>query len=297
MLSHLKDALTHMNYPITSHLRSKTEICRSIFDALNQTWIAFNHSEEEFGRTDSQSLYKLILKGMIADHMQEFLQSKELQSLVEFEPPIMNQYTLRRRGYRPNQEIGVRLRREATKEHSEAVNAYTRYKELPQDNTSERLIKKIAQLLYVVRSNIAHGEKTPYGPDLRKAERDEQVSEVVIPALLKLLQLIFDKPDQKLVVYGTLAPGACNEIWLKGIEGSWQDCMIRGEIKGCEGLPYFKWNFGSREIKVKMFISDYLPNELPKLDQFEGEEYHRILIPARIADYWIVTNVYQGKDV
>jgi len=34
-------------------------------------------------------------------------------------------------------------------------------------------------------------EKTPYGPDLKKAERDEKVSGIVEPVILKLLELIF----------------------------------------------------------------------------------------------------------
>lgn len=286
-----------MNDTRTSSLRKKTEICRSVFDALNKTWTAFNHFEREFSRADSPSLYKLMFCGMPAYYIQEFLQSQELERLVGLEPHVMNHETLRKGGYRPNQEIEARLRRGATEEHRELVNAYKRYKESPSSDTSERLIKKTAQLLYVVRSNIAHGEKTPYGPDLGKAERDEEVSRAVIPALLKLLQLIFDKPDQKLVVYGTLAAGAPNESLLKGLDGLWRRCRIRGQIRSNRGLKYFKWDPAAGEIDAKMFTSDSLPDKLPNLDRFEGDEYHRILIPVKITDYWVIANVYEGGEI
>jgi gamma-glutamylcyclotransferase (GGCT)/AIG2-like uncharacterized protein YtfP len=296
MLGHLQEILAHINRVRTSSIPRKTEICRYLFDALNKTWTAFNYFEKELERADSPSLYRLILSGMPA-YSQEFLQSRELESLAELEPHIMNHQTLRRGGYRPNQEIEARLRKEATREHREFVNAYRRYKASPSSGTSERLAKKSAQLLYVVRSNIAHGEKTPYGPDLVKLERDEKVSETVIPVLVKLLDLIFDKPDQKLVVYGTLAPGAANESLLKGIDGLWQECRIRGDIRICKGLKYFKWDPAAGETIVQMITSEHIPSKLPNLDRFEGDGYHRILIPVKIADRFVVANVYEGTDI
>ena len=295
MLGHLQEILAHINYVRTSLLAKKTEICERLYMALNKTWTAFNDFQGELGRADIKSLTHLLIEGMPDSYIEEFIESRELENLVEFEPHIMNHDILRRRGYRPDIEIDPHLRREATEEHRQLVNAYGNHKENPLDNTKRRLLKKTAQLLYIVRSNIAHGEKTPYGPDLKKAERDENVSSVVIPVLLKLLELIFDKPNQKLIVYGTLAPGAPNESVLEGIDGFWQDCKIRGEIMRHTGLKYFKWSPNAGEIDAKMFISKSLPDELSSIDRFEGGNYHRILIPAKVGEYWVIANIYERK--
>jgi len=206
--------------------------------ALNKTWSAFNDFQKELDRPDIPSFSQLLIEGISKRNLEDLIHSKELRDLVEFKPQIMNHRTLRRRGYRPDREIEPNLLREATVEHRKLENAYRSYWESPSEGKKERLLKRTSQLLYIVRSNIAHGEKTPYGPDLKKAERDEKVSGVVIPVLLKLIELIFDKPDQKLIVYGTLAPGASNESLLNEIAGTWQDCKIKGEIKQNYGLKF-----------------------------------------------------------
>lgn len=297
MFGHLQEILAHINHVRVSSLPKKTETCEYLFKALNKTWTAFNDFQGEVGRADIPSFTQLLIEGMPDSYIEEFIESKELQNLVEFEPHIMNHDTLRRKGYRPDRDIEPRLQREATEEHRQLVNAYKDYKENPSDDTKKRLLKKTAQLLYIVRSNIAHGEKTPYGPDLKKAERDENVSSIVIPVLLKLLELIFDKPNQKLIVYGTLTPGASNESVLKGIDGLWQDCKIRGKIMHYAGLKYFKWNPNAGEINVKMFISKSLSDELSSVDRFEGGNYHRILIPAKVGEHWVIANIYERNDI
>ena len=263
--------------------------------ALNKAWTAFNDFQGELGRADIRSLTHLLIEGVPDSYIEEFLESRELQNFVEFKPYIMNHDTLRRRGYRPDIDIKPHLRREATEEHRQLENACRNYKEAPSDDTKEKLLKKTAQLLYIVRSNIVHGEKTPYGPDLKKAERDENVSDVVIPVLLKLLKLIFDKPDQKLVVYGTLAPDAPNESILEEIKGFWRECKITGEIVSHKGLKYFKGNPNAGEIDAKIFISKSLPDELSSIDRFESGNYHRILIPVKVGDYWVIANIYERK--
>lgn len=295
MLGHLQETLAHINYTRTSSIQKNTEFCRCLFYALNRTWTAFNDFQKEFGRSDVKSLTNLLIKGIPDKYIEEFLKSQELQNFVGFRPSIMNHDTLRRRGYRPDIEIEPRLVIEATEEHRQLVNAYESYKESPSTDTKEKLLKKTAQLLYIVRSNIAHGEKTPYGPDWKKVERDEKVSGVVKPVLLKLLGLIFDKPDQKLVVYATLAPGAPNESILEEIKGFWQQCEIKGKIVSYKGLKYFKWNPHGAEINVKMFVSEFLPDKLPNTDAFEGSSYHRILIPVKLENYLVIANIYGEK--
>lgn len=296
MIRHLVEALYHINYAKKVYTYKKTLFCRCLFDALNKTWTAFNAFQNIPERSDNESLLNLFLEGVPDIYVEEFLKSQELQQFVEFEPHIMNHDTFRRNGYLPNIEIKPNLIRKATKNHRKLVNAYENFKKSPSDDTKEKLLKKAAQLLYIVRSNIAHGEKTPYGPDLKKSERDEKVSGVVKPNLLKLLELIFDKPDEKLVVYGTLAPGASNRNILEEIKGIWQECKIKGEISSYAGLKYFRWEPARGEIDAKIFISKYLPDKLSNMDEFEGSMYHRILIPVKIEDYFVIANVYEDTN-
>lgn len=293
ILGHLEEILGHINHVRTNSLSKKTEICDFLFKALNKTWTAFNDFQGESGRADTSSLTQLLIEELPSNHIEEFLKSRELQNFVEFKPNIMNHDTLRKRRYRPDIEIEPLLQSEVTEEHRQLVNAYENWKESPTNDTKEKLLKKTAQLLYIVRSNIAHGEKTPYGPDLKKVERDEKVSSLVEPVILKLLELIFDKPEQKLVVYGTLTLGAPNENILG--EGFWKECKINGGIVVHLGLKYFKWNLSGAEIDAKMFVSNSLPDKLNNIDKFEGGGYQRILITAKVDNYFVIANIYEGK--
>ncbi len=139
----------------------------------------------------------------------------------------MNHDTLLRDQYRPDQEIEPRLVKKASEEHHKSVNAYNTYLSQKNDEAKECVMKRVAELLYIVRSNIAHGGKTPYGPDLKKKERDEEVCKVVMPLQRLLLNILFDYPDHKLVVYGTLAPGNVNHDILSDLQGVWEDCIVK----------------------------------------------------------------------
>jgi hypothetical protein len=89
----------------------------------------------------------------------------------------MNHHTLTKRGYVLGQEISDSIKHEATAEHRKAQKALIDRDTQLSEESLDRLLKRLADFLYVIRSNIAHGEKTPYGPDLEKAHRDRQVSE------------------------------------------------------------------------------------------------------------------------
>ena len=171
MLGYLQEILAHINYTRTSPIYRKTELCRYLFDALNKMWTAFNDFQGKLERADIPSFRQLLIEGIPNKYTEEFIEGKELQDLVNFEPPIMNHNTLRRRGYRPDREIKPRLVKEATDEHRQLVNAYRSYKENSSDDTKERFLKKTAQLLYIVRSNIAHGEKNPLWSRLEKSRK------------------------------------------------------------------------------------------------------------------------------
>jgi len=222
----------------------------------------------------------------------ELLKSDELRNFVLFDPPIMNHDILRRNHYRPDQELDSKLVKKASGAHHSLVNAYNRYFSQKTDEIKKSLLKKTAELLYVVRSNIQHSEKTSYGPDLRKIERDKEVCKVVIPLQQLLLNVLFDYPDRKLIVYGTLAPGKVNHDIISEIQGTWEDCNLNGIVIDKNGLPLFVWQPSKPPIKAQLFTSVSLPNWWDRLDQFEGSNYKRILVPVSKNDGMAVANCY-----
>ena len=97
MLGYLQEILAHINYTRTSPIYRKTELCRYLFDALNKMWTAFNDFQGKLERADIPSFRQLLIEGIPNKYIEEFIEGKELQDLVNFEPPIMNHNTLRRR--------------------------------------------------------------------------------------------------------------------------------------------------------------------------------------------------------
>jgi len=291
---HITEAVTHFNKAIVGlgAGMSMVEVSRYLFDALNKIQTEWMLSESDQSMGEIKAFQTMILKGLDSKCHSKLLDSEEIGNIVFFEPQIMNHDTLRRHRYRPDQEIEPKLVKKASEEHRKVVNAYNSYKSQPNDEVKERIIKRIAELLYVVRSNIAHGEKTPYGPDLKKKDRDEKVCKVIMPFQRLLLHGLFDYPERKLVVYGTLAPGKANHGKLAGIQGHWEDCTIYGCIEEIDGLPFFDWQSGGPSLKAHLFISDFLPGSWNELDRFEGSKYKKMLTPVTTSHGICVANIY-----
>jgi hypothetical protein len=179
-LGHVTEAIIHFNEAEDRmHQRSpKTEVSRLLSNALNKIQAEWTLCARNGAMGEVKAFQTMVLKELAAQARVCFLSSNELKNLVEFEPHIMNHNTLKDHGYRPDSELTSALIKKATEEHRKlrtAVDALLAYRN---DEVEIRVLKRTAELLYVVRSNIAHGEKTPYGPDKKKKERDEKVSTV-----------------------------------------------------------------------------------------------------------------------
>ena len=156
-------------------------------------------------------------------------------------------------------------------------------------------MKKTAKLIYIVRSNIAHSEKTPQGPDLSKSERDRLVSEVTARVIEELFDSFFDRPSQRLAVYGTLTPDGPNASELAGLEGSWHEGTVHGEVEQRYGFLEFNWSTAAEVVPVKVLSAPRLSERFDRLDRFEGPRYRRILVPVRVDGNLSVCNIYQGR--
>jgi len=168
---HITEAVIHFNEARDriDERSSETEVSRLLFDALNKIqteWVL--HAANDTIRGEAKVFKTMILEGLEAEARDCFLNSDELKNLAAFGPQIMNHNTLRKGGYRPDVGIGSDLIEKAVEKHRELRTAYDALFTQRKKEVQDRVLKLAAKLLYVVRSNIAHGEKTPYGPDSKK---------------------------------------------------------------------------------------------------------------------------------
>lgn len=236
----------------------------------------------------------MLKKGFPEQEMLLIIQSEQLKNIVNLEPRIMNHDILRKNHY-DSTDISKELERKSQERHTNLVDSFSSYQQQRwKRQTIDKLLKDLAKLLYVVRSNNAHGEKTPRGPDLQKVKRDQKVCQVINPLLELIIALIFDKPSTRLAVYGTLAPNEPNESILSEIKGDWINGKINGLIDQVENLPTFKWVINNREVEVQLFCSEELPKYWQEIDRFEGCNYRRILIPVKLKNnVFTVANIYE----
>ena len=104
-----------------------------------------------------------------------------------------------------------------------------------------------------------------------------------------------ENPDTRLIVYGSLAPGGPNAFMLAALEGEWRKCVIHGHMGRYRGFKSFRYDPQGPEHQAWLLESAELPKIFPDLDDFEGEEYQRILIPAQVDGRWLMANIYEGR--
>lgn len=108
---------------------------------------------------------------------------------------------------------------------------------------------------------------------------------------------MIDNPETKLIVYGSLAPGEANHFLLAGLRGEWYFCHIRGHIGQYRGFKSFCYDPHGSEHPAWLLVSPELARVIPELDDFEGEEYERIIIPVQVNGRWIMAQIYEGKYI
>lgn len=270
--------------------------------AANGLWTQLNRYEKHNGflppecqakgRGDTASFEQLLKTSLSNDEKRRIAESSELAALVNLRPTVMSHDVLRRENYDP-MRIPDSIRKKASEKHSELADAFQKYSTTRSDECLDKVVKKLADLLFVIRSNIAHGEKTPCGPDLNKTRRDQEVCRCARPVMEMILCGIFDRPDRRLAVYGTLAPGGANHVRLSNLPGTWFDARLSGHVNARDGLPYFIWDLSDPEIRAKILDSEKLEQSWPDLDRFEGQSYQRMLVVVTVDGVGLsVANIY-----
>lgn len=103
---------------------------------------------------------------------------------------------------------------------------------------------------------------------------------------------------QHFFVYGTLAPGRPNEHVLAELAGTWRPASVRGALRelgwgAAQGFPGIVLDGGAgedldgagpNEVEGLVFSSPELDQHWARLDEFEGPEYERVTVIARLED-------------
>jgi gamma-glutamylcyclotransferase (GGCT)/AIG2-like uncharacterized protein YtfP len=106
----------------------------------------------------------------------------------------------------------------------------------------------------------------------------------------------------RLAVYGSLAPGRSNHHQLHDLRGEWHSgCIVRGDLEDRGwgaglGFPALRWSKWGPPVPVALLISGELPGHWPRLDEFEGPEYLRIVVPVFSSTGVVaVANLYAAR--
>lgn len=107
-------------------------------------------------------------------------------------------------------------------------------------------------------------------------------------------------PEDRLFVYGSLAPGRPNAHVLADVPGTWHAATVRGTLVhagwGAEmGFPDIVPAAGPNEGEVVegfVFISAELAALWVGLDALEGADYRRVVISAQLAERTVQAQIY-----
>ena len=143
-----------------------------------------------------------------------------------------------------------------------------------------------------------HFKTNAQGIDPRRTEQSHESILTPLPMLddmTDLLDRLFEQPSQRLAVYGTLRPGESNAGQLSGIEGEWFQGSVPGFVTQPGDYLEFTWNDQAAPVVVMVFSSQKLSEHFNRLDEFEGPEYRRSLVPVVINGVVQICNIYEGR--
>lgn len=116
--------------------------------------------------------------------------------------------------------------------------------------------------------------------DARRAHRQDRQHLLVDSCLEKLFRCC-----ERLAVYGSLAPGRENHPRIAQLHGSWLEGYVSGRLRDVGwgtslGYPGLEWDPRGSEVQVSVLVSKELAQHWVELDEFEGPDYRRILVPV-----------------
>ena len=106
-------------------------------------------------------------------------------------------------------------------------------------------------------------------------------------------------PEIRLACYGTLQPGQRNHHQLGGLRGRWLTGTVRGTLiptgsVHTHGFPALFLDPARPAVTVSLFESSDLPDHWPRLDEFEGPDYHRVPVTVSTAEGDLTAYIYEA---
>ena len=100
--------------------------------------------------------------------------------------------------------------------------------------------------------------------------------------------------ENRLIVYGSLAPDRSNAHVLAHLQGTWTPATIRGTRldDGWGGYPGVHLD-DAGDIPCQLFESADLPAHWAMVDEFEGVGYRRVPVTARVGHADVEAYVYE----
>lgn len=284
VLSLLNEARQHVGY-------DEERVARKLCDALNRTWNARAQVDAITPRPSDWQLLKALTRDLAQDDALLLLRSDELRDLLAIEPPILDHSKLLARGIvGSREEIPERVAREAAEAHLKLRRLADSLTDSAGAEQIHRGLDRLAALVYVIRSNLQHGQKFA---DHTRIRRDRHIAEKAAALLELLFDFHFARPTTALAAYGSLAPGGAHHSELDRVGGEWIAGVVRGEI--VDGtLPRLAPTPAANEVPVQLLRhAEGLPERWQRLDELEGNAYRRVLVATDAEDGAVaVANLY-----
>lgn len=253
-------------------------------------------SLKEICSNDAASFEPIVLEKFFLEHLSEkmqvaILEDASLKELALHKPQVIG-YQLFLEHDGELSKIDGATKQKATQEHRQLSSAYKNFEAQSEyGETKMSLLKKLSRFLIRLELNKQLFDTIQQ----RGFNPDSAIYKSLNSFYDSFFRIIFDQPVNRLTSYGTLRPGESNYHQVETISGEW----IAGTIKGSQfekgGYPVFKWNEEGDTHSVQVLLSNELSNHWQRLDNFEGPNYERILIPVQTESHGcIISYVYNS---
>ena len=241
--------LMNLNYQIK---------CQDILQTLNRLWNNLDRRVESSGdrNDDSVKFRKFMQYALPSDAVDDFSLYQCFDKLAGIHPLIHNDAVVTAFQGSPFSEsqsdlLPDEVRSSAMEAHHEFNEYLTRVRENANSKNRREFRNKLCRLLYVVRSNIAHGSKINY----EGSERNESICEVVYGVLIQLCNEILDNGMFRICAYGELRQdGRLNEALVVNNNGIFlHQATIPGNLIHSDNTFLFNPNAEFSDVEVDVF--------------------------------------------
>ena len=264
--------------------------CQEIFQAFNRIWNSLDNrvTDRQEINDDSVKFRRLIQTVILPENVGGIIGNSSFTKLSQINPLIHNDHRIGMEigaPYLPgtSQSISSNAQVDATLEHREFIKYLARVRENANSKNVREFRNKLVRLLYVVRSNIAHGSKINY----QGSERNEEVCSVIYEILIQISNIILDNGFYKICAYGELKrDGRLFEPMVTNNGGRYlHDASIEGQFQQIDNTSYY--NYSAEYSQTEVEIIEF--EELERLVSIDLVE----CMPRHFKPYY-VDNILQG---